>query len=435
MRIAIIGTGISGNLAARLLSSQHEVVLFEAGDQPGGHAHTVNVTVDGRQVLADTGFMVFNHRTYPNFCRLLEILDVPSQPSDMSFSVSEPLADWEYQGSSLNGLFAQRSNLFRWSFYELLRDILRFNRAGTKAIEFNSLPEELTVGQFLDGLQLGPRFQSDYLLPMAAAIWSSSPQAIRCFPARFFIGFLDNHGLMQVNDRPQWRTILNGSQVYVSKLLEPLMDSVRLNCPVQEVQRTTEGVMVTSEQGQEQFDQVVLATHADTSLRLLADPSPEETSILGSFPYQTSQAVLHRDERLLPKRQRAWASWNYRIVDQADSCAIVTYDLNRLQKLGLNRPLLLTLSGSQWIKPNSVISSMIYRHPAYTRDSIVAQRQHSRISGLQYRTHYCGAYWGYGFHEDGVNSALKVAKHFDLGLESCTVASTKALSLTVASYQ
>jgi predicted NAD/FAD-binding protein len=435
MRIAVIGAGISGNLAARLLSNNHNVVLYEAGDQPGGHSNTVSVTVEGRQVLADTGFMVFNHRTYPNFCRMLEMLNVASQPSDMSFSVCQATADWEYQGSSLSGLFAQRGNLIRLSFYKLLWDILRFNRAGSHAAKAGSVSDDLTVGQFLDSLHLGRRFQADYLLPMASAIWSSSPQAIRLFPARFLIGFLDNHGLMQVKNRPQWRTILNGSQVYVSRLLEPLMENVRLSCPVHYVQRKGDGVLVTSQDGQEQFDHVVLATHADTSLRLLSDPSPAEKSILGSFPYQTSQAVLHRDESLLPKRQRARASWNYRIVDQNNSCAVVTYDLNRLQRLGLKRPLLLTLGGSQRIDPHSVLTSMIYRHPAYTQDSIVAQGQHSRISSLHTRTHYCGAYWGYGFHEDGVNSALKVAKHFDLGLESCTVASTKVRSRTVVSCQ
>ncbi|HAC92005.1 MAG TPA: FAD-dependent oxidoreductase, partial [Planctomycetaceae bacterium] len=352
MRIAVIGAGISGNLAARLLSSQHDVMLYESGDQPGGHANTVSVTVEGRQVLADTGFMVFNHQTYPNFCRLLEMLNVASRPSDMSFSVCQATAGWEYQGSSLNGLFAQRSNLIRLSFYKLLWDILRFNRAGTHAANAGSVQDDLTVGQFLDSLRLGRRFQTDYLLPMASAIWSSSPLSIRRFPARFLIGFLDNHGLMQVKDRPQWRTIVDGSQVYVSRLLEPLMENVRLSCPVQSVLRTSDGVLVTSQDGQERYDHVVLATHADTSLRLLSDPSPAEKSILGSFPYQASQAVLHRDESLLPKRKRAWASWNYRIVDQGNSCAVVTYDLNRLQCLGLRRPLLLTLGDSDRIDPH-----------------------------------------------------------------------------------
>lgn len=439
MRIAVIGSGISGSLIARLLHSQHEVVLFESANYLGGHANTVAAEVDGKPVWADTGFMVFNDRTYPNFCRMLELLKVPSQASDMSFSVHCNRTGLEYQGSSLNGLFAQRSNLLNPSFYKLLLDIVRFNRVGTaaaKAYSNNSSDQndaQETVGQFLNKHRLGSRFVSQYLVPMAAAIWSSEPNAILDFPARFMIGFFNNHGLMQIADRPVWRTICGGSRVYLAKLLEPMMDSARLNCPVERVYRSQDSVRVISAAGEESFDQVVFATHSDQTRRLLADPSDDEVATLSCFPYQANDAVLHTDTRLLPQRTAAWASWNYRIPQSnQDHLASVTYDLNRLQNLGLSRPLLLTLNDTAAIDPGKIIRSFIYHHPSYQRSSIQAQRQHGEISGLKQRTHFCGAYWGYGFHEDGVNSALAVAKQFGIGLESCTVVSTKAMSATAA---
>lgn len=439
MRIAVIGSGISGSLVARLLHSQHEVVLFESANYLGGHANTVVADVDGQRVWADTGFMVFNERTYPNFCRMLDQLGVASQISEMSFSVHCDRTGLEYQGSSLNGLFAQRSNLLRPSFYKLLIDIVRFNRVGSSAAKdylSNSdrqIDDQETVGQFLQKHRLGSRFVSQYLVPMAAAIWSSEPNAILDFPARFMIGFFDNHGLMQIADRPVWRTICGGSRVYLDKLLEPLLDSARLNCPVQRVFRDSDSVRIVSAAGQESFDQVVFATHADQTLRMLADPSDDEVATLGCFPYQANDAVLHTDARQLPQRAVAWASWNYRIPQVGQvHLASVTYDLNRLQNLGLSRPLLLTLNDTPSIDPAKIIRRFIYHHPSFQRNSIEAQRRHGAISGLKQRTHFCGAYWGYGFHEDGVNSALAVAKQFGIGLESCKVVSTKAMSTTAA---
>lgn len=445
MRIAVIGSGVSGSVVARLLHSQHEVVLFEASDYVGGHANTVQETVAGRQVWADTGFMVFNQRTYPNFCRLLGLLDIESQPSDMSFSVHCDRSGLEYQGSSLNGLFAQRINLLRPSFYKLLRDIFRFNKVGTSAaLAYANPPDhgdtpsntrlpasDETVGQFLERHSLGDRFIHQYLVPMAAAIWSSEPSAILDFPARFMIGFFNNHGLMQLADRPIWRTIVGGSRKYLAKLLQPMADCVRLNCAVHSVRRKAGYVQVISEAGDEQFDQVIMAIHADQCLKLIADPTHDETATLTCFPYQANDAVLHTDTQLLPKRSAAWASWNYRIPQSDQNhLASVTYDLNRLQNLGLSQPLLLTLNDTAAIDPAKIIRSFVYHHPSYQRSSIEAQLRHSAISGLKQRTHYCGAYWGYGFHEDGVNSALTVAKQFGLGLESCSVVSTKAMSAT-----
>ena len=426
MRIAVIGTGISGSLAARLLATQHQVVVYEANDYPGGHANTVDITVWGQNYSVDTGFMVFNRRTYPNFCRLLQLLQIPSRPSDMSFGVRCGQSGLEYQGSSLNGLFAQRANCLRPSFLRMLRDIITFNRRGTSAAEDDLLDDGVTVGQFLESCHVSHQFVENYLAPMAAAIWSSNPSQILDFPAKFLVGFFANHGLMQLRNRPQWYTIPGGSRRYVTALLDPIWKSLRLRCPVTEVTRSDIGVQIATMDGRiEDFDHVVFASHADQTLRILSDATTTETEILQCFPYQKNEAVLHTDTQILPRRRRAWASWNYHTTPTADQSAIVTYDLNRLQGLNARRPILLTLnSQQQQIETTKVLRTFTYHHPIFSRASIVAQDRRNAISGHR-RTHFCGAYWGYGFHEDGVNSALAVAQDFGIELEACTVASTK----------
>ena len=432
MRIAIIGTGISGSLVARILSAEHQVTVFEANGYPGGHANTVDVELAGVTYPVDTGFMVFNRRTYPNFCRLLELLEITSQSSDMSFSVSCESTGVEYQGSSLNGLFAQRSNLFRPSFLRMLSDIGRFNRAGTLAAASDVFDNGQSVGEFLNSCGIGQCFIKHYLVPMASAIWSSTPQSILDFPARFMIGFFQNHGLMQIRNRPQWRTIRGGASEYIQALLEPIADRVRLSSPVQSVRRVKQGVEVNScNRPPELFDEVVFASHADQTLQMLADPSESEQQILGSIPYHANTAVLHTDAGLLPRRKRAWASWNYRISESDDQAASVTYDLSRLQNHNSPSPILLTLNPTTPIDPASVLRSFNYHHPAYSAAAITAQQRFCEINGVN-RTHFCGAYWGYGFHEDGVNSALAVTQNFGLGLESCTVASTRGQLVTDA---
>ena len=432
MRIAIIGSGISGCLAARLLSTQHDVTLYEANDYPGGHAHTQAIEAFGSRYLVDTAFMVFNRRTYPNFCRMLELLGVDSQPSDMSFSVRCSESGLEYQGSSLNGLFAQRTNLLRPSFLKMLRDITRFNQQATSAVASGELKDGRTVGKFLHQCGTGKEFTRHYLAPMAAAIWSAQPTAILEFPAEFMLGFFANHGLIQLTNRPQWRTIVNGSRSYVAALLDPLASNVRLNTPIESVTRTDNAVWVKPVgETAEVFDHVVFATHADQTLKILSDPSDREIDILSAFPYQPNEAVLHTDLKLMPRSQRAWASWNYHVSQDDNHCASVTYDLSRLQQLDSPTPLLLTLNETASIDPSKILRTYTYHHPAYSGKSIVAQQRRSEING-QNRTHYCGAYWGYGFHEDGVNSALAVAADFNLGLEACTAASTKASSATCA---
>ena len=431
MRIAVIGSGISGSLAARLLASEHEVTLFEANAYLGGHANTVDVQMPGETYPVDTGFMVFNRRTYPNFCHLLNLLGVPVQNTDMSFSVRSSRTGVEYQGSSLGGLFAQRRNILSPSFWKLLRDILRFNSRGTIAAEAG-IDDRITVADFLQESSLGKRFIQEYLVPMAAAIWSSSPESILQFPARFMVGFFANHGLMQVRNRPQWLTIPGGSRTYLQALLAPLTDSIRLNCPIAAVQRNARGVEVHPEfAASETFDHVVLATHADQTRRMLLDASPRERELLDAFPYQANEAILHTDIRLMPTRRQAWASWNYHICSNEKTVASVTYDLSRLQNHDSAVPILLTLNETESIDPDHILQRFVYHHPAYTSRSIAAQSRHAEISG-RLNAHYCGAYWGYGFHEDGVNSALAVAKYFGIDLKACTAASTKASSATVA---
>jgi predicted NAD/FAD-binding protein len=433
MRIAIIGTGISGSLVARLLASRHHVTVYESNGYPGGHANTVDVELDGRTYPVDTGFMVFNRRTYPQFCRLLELLEIASQDSDMSFSVGCQRSGLEYQGSSLNGLFAQRGNLLRPSFWRMLSDILRFNRRGMLAAASDRLQDGRTVNDFLQECGVGHRFVRHYLVPMAAAIWSSDPRAILDFPARFMIGFFANHGLMQLRDRPQWRTILGGSRRYVTALLEPIRDQVRLRSPVTSVKRSDRYVSVTEASGRiDDYDEVVFASHADQTLRMLGDATLAEQQILQAFPYQPNQAVLHTDIRMLPRRRRAWASWNYRIPDSDEQAASVTYDLSRLQNHRSSTPILLTLNPTRPIDESRILRVFDYAHPAFTRASIAAQSRHREISGRN-RTHFCGAYWGYGFHEDGVRSALSVAAHFGLGLDACKAASITERSLISAS--
>lgn len=433
-RIAVIGTGISGSLAARLLAARHEVTVFEANDYPGGHANTVDVELAGQVFPVDTGFMVFNRRTYPNFCRLLELLEVPSQPSNMSFSVRCHRTGLEYQGSSLNGLFAQRGNLLRPQFWKMLADIVRFNRRALAAVQTGELTDGRTVGDFVRECGCGQAFVEHYLVPMAAAIWSSKPEAILDFPAEFMIGFYANHGLLQLRNRPQWRTILGGSRSYVQTLLEPIRDNVRLSAPIESVTRTPEGVYVTPrDSATEHFDEVVFATHADQTLRMLNDATQQEVEILQAFPYQENEAVLHTDVMQLPSRRRAWASWNYQLPAAQHQVASVTYDLSRLQKHASPKPILLTLNPCRHIQPGTILRRFTYHHPAYSQASIAAQGRFAEINGRN-RTHFCGAYWGYGFHEDGVNSALAVAAHFGIDLNACTVASTKDASrINVAS--
>jgi predicted NAD/FAD-binding protein len=409
-------------LSARLLADDHDVHLFESESHVGGNTHTVDVEVGGSRYSADTGFMVFNDRTYPNFVRMLDWLEVPSRASDMSFSVRCDRTGLEYQGGTLLGLFAQRRNLFRPSFYRMLGDILRFNREAPSLLDAED--ESITLDDYLRDHQYSTQFVNHYLAPMGASIWSTPPGRFCQFPARYTVGFLRNHGLLQVRDRPQWKTIVGGAVNYVEALLQPLADRLRLNCPVERVQRQEKQVVVTSCGGEpEVFDCVVMAAHADQSLAMLADPSPAEQEILGAIPYQENEIVLHTDTSVLPRARRAWASWNYYMSASEESEVTLTYNLNQLQGHQSAEPILETLNPTIPIDSAKVLARMTYHHPVYSVQAIDAQRRYTEING-QHGTYYCGAYWGYGFHEDGVRSALAVADCFGKSLETCIAAST-----------
>jgi uncharacterized protein len=410
-RIAVIGSGIAGMSAAHYLSSRHRVTLFEAADRLGGHTATVDVELQGRHYAIDTGFIVYNDRTYPHFQRLLERLEVAGQPTEMSFSVHETRRDFEYNGHTLASLFAQRRNLLRPRFYALLRDILRFNREATRALAVGALDPAMTLGAWLDAGGYGTDFQHRYLLPMGAAIWSASIRDLRAFPLAFFVRFFHHHGLLSVNDRPQWFTLVGGSRSYIPALTAAYAGRIRLSTPVRGVRRHAEGVEVRSDDGVEAFDQVVLACHADQALALLEDPSEAERAILGALPYRDNAVVLHTDTRLLPRRRRAWASWNYRLDGRGDDARVsVTYDMNILQRLEAPHTFCVTLNDGEAIDPSKVLGRFTYAHPQFTLAGESAKARHAEISGPGSRTHYCGAYWRNGFHEDGVWSGLRVAE-------------------------
>jgi uncharacterized protein len=410
MKIAIIGTGISGMLTAYLLNADHDITVFEANGYVGGHTNTMPVQLRGETYAVDTGFMVFNHRTYPNFTRLLAHLGVASQPSTMSFSVKCEQSGLEYNGTSLNTLFAQRRNLLRPTFYRMLRDILRFHREAVAALAHGD--QQVTLGEYLVAGRYSREFIEHYIVPMGAAIWSADPAYLWRFPARFFIQFFHNHGMLSVNRRPQWRTISRGAQQYIEPLTRPYRNRIRLRCPVHSVRRHPDRVEVKSHSGETvSFDQVVVATHSDQALALLADPSVNEHEILDALPYQENEAVLHTDASLLPQNRRAWASWNSHLLPEKYGRVTITYNLNILQNLRASLPLCVTLNRADAIDPAQIIRRITYHHPVYTLAGVAAQQRYMEINGVN-RTYFCGAYWGYGFHEDGVNSALAVCRQF-----------------------
>ncbi|WP_116472585.1 NAD(P)/FAD-dependent oxidoreductase [Zobellella maritima] len=414
-RIAVIGSGISGLTAAYLLDGRHQLTLFEANDYLGGHTATVDVTLGGRHYAVDTGFIVFNDRTYPNFQALLVKLGVPVRPTEMSFSVHNALTGLEYNGHSLGTLFAQRSNLWSARFYGLLAEIVRFNRVAKRALINNELSDNDTLGGFLDRHGFSDFFAGHYLLPMGAAIWSASLDDSREFPLAFFLRFFNHHGLLNLIDRPRWYVVEGGSRSYIPYLTASLHD-IRLNCPVRRVIRHADGVQIESGRGAERFDEVIFACHADQALALLADDaSVVERELLGGLAYRSNEVVLHTDTRLLPRHRRAWASWNYWLDGRPEALPCVTYNMNILQGLAAPETLCVTLNRSRDIAPDTILRQFHYAHPVYNRTAITAQGRRREICGRQH-THFCGAYWYNGFHEDGVNSALDVCARFGVGL-------------------
>ena len=411
MNIAIIGSGISGLTCAYLLNRSHAITLFEAGDRVGGHTHTVDVKVDGKEYAVDTGFIVFNDRTYPNFIRLLGQIGVGFKATEMSFSVTDPDSGLEYNGNNLNSLFAQRRNLLSPRFWGMLRDILRFNKRAQSDLSEGRIAADTTLDEYLKAGGYGEQFILHYIVPMGAAIWSMPMAQMLNFPVEFFVRFFKNHGLLSVNNRPQWRVIEGGSSAYIAPLTATFKQKIRLNCPVIRVERDADGVVIHSSAGSERFDKVVFACHSDQALKLLAKPSKAERSILGALPYADNEVVLHTDTRLLPSRKRAWASWNYRLGGAGHTLAAVTYDMNILQGIQSDTTFCVSLNQSAGISPSMVLGRFTYAHPQYSLAAVAAQARWEELNGAQH-SFYCGAYWANGFHEDGVVSALRVARSF-----------------------
>ena len=414
-RIAIIGSGISGQTCGYLLSKQNEVTLFEANNHLGGHTATIDLDIEGKTLPVDTGFIVFNDRTYPNFIKMMDQIGITSKPTEMSFSVHNKATGFEYNGHSLNTLFAQRRNLLSPRFYSFIFEILRFNKMAKKA-NASGETDLGTLGEFLDKHSFSDYFATHYVLAMTAAIWSASINSCRDFPLQFFLSFLTNHGLLDIANRPQWYVIEGGSRSYIKGLTQSIQD-IRLGTPVQWVTRHCEHVEITSDKGTEVFDEVIFACHSDQALHLLNDPNQQESKVLGAMKYRSNDVVLHTDKTLLPKRKNAYASWNYCIDPQVDELPTLTYNMNILQGLKTNQDLCVTLNQTQNIDPAHILRQFTYSHPVFSLESIAAQKQRHTICGDNL-THFCGAYWYNGFHEDGVKSALDVCQRFGVTLDT-----------------
>ncbi|WP_299667698.1 FAD-dependent oxidoreductase [uncultured Psychromonas sp.] len=430
--IAIIGSGISGLTSAYLLSKKHNVTVFEKNDYIGGHTATVDIEKDGRPYVIDTGFIVFNDKTYPNYLALLDEIGIGKQATEMSFSVHNCKTGLEYNGHNLNSLFAQRSNLFRPSFWKLVKEILRFNKLCKSIFEQDVYLPGLTLGQFLNDNKFSAFFAEHYILPMGAAIWSSSLSQMEEFEFRFFVQFFHHHGLLNIADRPQWYVVPNGSRSYLGPLCEPFKERIHLNANITGITRQEGQVhlhfsnAVNNDDNNtvsdnfintQTFDEVVLACHSDQALALLVDATEDEDTLLSSMPYSENSVILHTDVSLLPDRTAAWASWNYQLSQDREKAASVTYNMNILQGLESEHTFCVTLNQKQDIDPSKVIREFIYHHPIFSSESIRAQQQRDLICGINH-THYAGAYWHNGFHEDGVRSAVEVAKRFDCHLDA-----------------
>ena len=412
MKIAIIGTGISGLTCAYLLNRRHDITVFESSDNIGGHTATVDVKMpDGEQHAIDTGFIVYNEWTYPNFIKLLTQLGISGQKTEMSFSVHDERSGLEYGGNNLNSLFAQRRNVFRPSFLKMVLDILRFNREAIADLDSDNLSPDITLENYLAKNHYSKNFIAHYLVPMGAAIWSASTKVMLEFPLLFFVRFLKNHGLLSISERPQWFVIPGGSREYLAPLTKDFSDRIHISTPVTGITRHSEGVTLTTARGIEHFDAVIIASHSDQALSMLQDSSIAERDILSAIPYQANDVMLHTDTRLLPKQKRAWSSWNYCLTADQQSHAVLTYNMNILQGLQSAHTFCVTLNHTAAIDPAKILRKFSYSHPVFTLAGITAQQRWHEINGTNH-TWFCGAYWRNGFHEDGVASALRVCEAF-----------------------
>ncbi len=409
LRIAVVGTGISGLSAAWLLSQHHDVTVYERADRIGGHSNTILASIDGQAIGVDTGFIVFNRKTYPNLTALFERLRVPTQRSEMSFAVSLDDGALEYSGRGVSGLLGQPSNLFRPRFWSMLTDLVRFYREAPRAALCDD--QEISLGEYLERGRYGMAFRDDHLLPMASAIWSAAPDAMSSYPAAAFIRFYDNHGLLQFRGRPAWESVVGGCRNYINRLTASFADRIKLDCAVRAVRRVPGQVIVTDLEGRsERFDHVVMASHADQALNALADPSHKERNLLGAFRYSRNLAVLHSDDSFMPKRRSVWSSWNY--IGSHGSVGegvCVTYWMNRLQNIETKKPLFVTLNPPRSPRAGTLLHSEVYDHPIFDAKAMAAQRRLWLLQGER-NTWYCGAYFGAGFHEDGLQAGLAVAE-------------------------
>ena len=406
MKVAIVGTGVAGLTAARILARKHDVTVYEADVRPGGHANTVRVSDPLGERWIDTGFIVYNERNYPSFSRLLTDLGVATQASAMGLSIADPSAGFEFAGTA-RGLFAQRTNLIRPRFLRMLSDQLRFNREVRAMI---GRPQTPSVAEFVRDSGYSEWFVQRVVLPEVSAVWSSDPAAVKEFPVGFLAEFLENHGQLKLTGRPSWRTITGGSRRYVEAITRPLGSRLRLGAPVRSIERLgAAGVVIAADGSEtERFDEVVIATHSDQALAMLATPTAAERAVLGAIAYQPNEAALHTDARVMPRRRAAWASWNFHLTDAA-SVPTMSYWMNRLQRLDAERQYFVTLNRTGAIDPAKVIAVIPYAHPVMSHDAAAAQGRWAEISGAD-RVHYCGAYWRWGFHEDGCWSAIRACR-------------------------
>ena len=408
MKIAIVGSGISGNSLAYSLSKEHNITLFEKNNRIGGHSHTHEIIIQDKKLSVDTGFIVFNKKTYPLFTELLNNLNVRYEKSNMSFSVCSKEKNFEYNGTTINTLFSQRKNILNYKFLKMIYEIIKFNKISLTLLSSKS---KISLETFLNENNFSEYFRMNYVLPMGSAIWSSNIDSMLKFPALFFIKFFNNHGMLNINDRPQWLTITNGSKEYVTKLTASIKKNIKLNCAVNAVRRNKDSVEVTHSEGVEKFDYIFFACHSDEALKIIMDPSDNEREVLSSIPYSKNEVTLHTDQSVMPKNKLSWAAWNYNIDNANDAPIALTYNMNILQNLKSDHTILVTLNDSGNIDSNKILKKITYEHPLFSTQSIEAQNKFELISAYN-RTSFAGAYWGNGFHEDGIRSAYNAIKLF-----------------------
>lgn len=407
MKIAIIGSGISGLTAAYQLYQNHDITVYEANDYIGGHTHTVEVDIKGKKYAVDTGFIVCNDRTYPNFLKILDELGVERVPTSMGFGISSDRTGVEYGTNSMNQIFAQRKNLLSPRYWKMLTEILKYNKLLTDGVVNQSLDEEISLGDFLKEQGFSQFFIDHFVIPMGSAIWSIGVKQMMEFPLLAFARFFHNHGLLTIDDHPQWYFIKGGSHSYVKKMTAGFKDKIKLSTPVTNVTRENDKVLVTTAEGSVSYDKVIFAIHSDITLKILGDPSEKESEILSAIKYQPNDVILHTDTSLLPKNKRAWSAWNYHIQNDSNKTATLTYDMNLLQAIPAPETLCVTLNETEQIDPDKILGSYRKSHPVFNKASIAAQQRYDEIGGKNH-TYFCGAYWFNGFHEDGVKSALRV---------------------------